>query len=360
MTRPTIAEVNLSSIQQNVIQLKRISPNSLCYPVVKANAYGHGLKKVVEAIDALINGYCVATSEEAINLRRLTSKSIVCLEGPYDSNELRSLILKKIDFVIHSSRQLIFLNKEEIPRSIKIWLKLDTGMNRLGFNFIEAKNAYLKILKKTNNIVLMSHFSSAAGTKTSLDKSKKQIQDFSKLEKKLKKLGGNTLSSLCNSGGLLNYKKSHKDIMRPGIAIFGVNQKEIGKKITLKPALTLKSKFISIKEVKKGGKVGYDGSWSAKKDSVIGILPIGYADGYPVTLSNNGYVLVNGKKANVIGRVSMDLIAIDLTSLSNIDYESVVILYGKGLPIEVISKLAGIIPYSLMTSLTERVKKKYI
>jgi alanine racemase len=206
----------------------------------------------------------------------------------------------------------------------------------------------------------MSHFSSAAGTKTSLDKSKKQIQEFTKLEKKLKKLGGNTLSSLCNSGGLLNYKKSHKDIMRPGIAIFGVNQKETGKKITLKPALTLKSKFISIKEVKKGGKVGYDGSWTAKKDSVIGILPIGYADGYPVTLSNNGYVLVNGKKANVIGRISMDLIAIDLTSLSNVDYESVVILYGKGLPIEVISKLAGIIPYSLMTSLTERVKKKYI
>ena len=115
MTRPTIAEINLSSIQQNVIQLKKISPNSLCYPVVKANAYGHGLKKVVEAIDALINGYCVATSEEAINLRRLTSKSIVCLEGPYNSNELRSLILKNIDFVIHSHRQLVFLNKEEIP-----------------------------------------------------------------------------------------------------------------------------------------------------------------------------------------------------------------------------------------------------
>ena len=166
MTRPTIAEINLSSIQQNVIQLKKISPNSLCYPVVKANAYGHGLKKVVEAIDALINGYCVATSEEAINLRRLTSKSIVCLEGPYNSNELRSLILKKIDFVIHSHRQLVFLNKEEIPMSVKIWLKLDTGMNRLGFNFIEAKNAYLKILKKTNNIVIMSHLSSAAGTKT--------------------------------------------------------------------------------------------------------------------------------------------------------------------------------------------------
>lgn len=361
MSRPTVAEINLSSIKFNITRLKALAPDSLFFPVVKANAYGHGIKKVVEAIDCKVNGYCVATSEEALSLRSITNKTVVCMEGPFDQKELQSLNLKKIDFVLHSKRQLDFFKSEKsISKDLQVWLKIDTGMHRLGFSMQDAEDAYLEVLKKTNNIVLMSHFSSAAGTKASVLKSKKQISEFNKIEKKLKKLGGNTLSSLCNSGGLLNYKSSHKDIIRPGISVYGSNQQENKKKIILKPALTLKTRLISIKHINKGSKVGYDGIWTAKKDSIIGILPIGYADGYPQSLSNKGYVLVDEKKVPIIGKISMDLIAIDLTKVKNPNYESEIILWGPNLPIEHVAKQSNSIPYNLMTSLSERVKRKYI
>lgn len=361
MSRPTVAEINLSSIKFNIKQLKALAPESLFFPVVKANAYGHGIKKVVKAIDSKVNGYCVATTEEALSLRSITKKSVVCMEGPFDQNELRSLNLNKIDFVLHSKRQLNFYSSEKsISKSLKVWLKIDTGMHRLGFSMEEAENAYLEVLKKTKNIVLMSHFSSAAGTKASVLKSKKQISDFNKIEKKLKKLGGNNLSSLCNSGGLLNYKGSHKDIIRPGISLYGLNQQENKNKIFLKPALTLKTRLISIKQINKGSNVGYDGTWTATENSIIGILPIGYADGYPSSLSNKGYVLVDNKKAPVIGKISMDLIAINLSKLKKTSYESEIILWGSNLPIEYVAKQSNKIPYNLMTSLSERVKRKYI
>ena len=173
-------------------------------------------------------------------------------------------------------------------------------------------------------------------------------------------MGFKPLLSLCNSGGLLNYKSSHKDIVRPGVSLYGIDQKEIGNKIDLENVLTFKTKLISIKKVQKGDKVGYDGKWTANKDSTIAILPVGYADGYPLLMGNNGYVLINGKRAKVVGKVSMDLTAIDISKIKDVNYESDVILWGKDLPIEKIAQATKNIPYTIMTSLSARVKRIYL
>lgn len=362
MSRPTIAEINLSALKKNVRKLKKLT-NSKVYPVVKADAYGHGLKKVIENIDGIISGYCVATFEESLELRKITKKSIVCMEGPYDLNELKNFEKLNIDYVIHSFRQIFFLEsltKLNLTAKNKVWLKIDTGMNRLGFKEKEILEAFSRINSIKKNMVLMSHLSSATSNKSSKLITNNQIKTFKKFESKLKKIKPNLISSLCNSGGLINFKTSHNDISRPGISIFGSKADNQKSKIDLEQVMTLKSKFISIKKVFKGDRVGYEGTWKAKKENMIGILPIGYADGYLTGMGNSAYVLVDGIKAKVIGRVSMDLTAVDLSKCVNVDYNSEVILWGSNLKLDKVSKFANSIPYELITSVSRRVKREYV
>ena len=227
MTRPTVAEINLSAIRKNLKKIKSLSKGSLIYPVVKANAYGHGYKEVVKEIENLVNGLSVASTEEAFEIRKITNKSILCMEGPYDKKEFDLLIKNKIDLVIHSKRQIEFIKSiGRFPKETKVWIKVDTGMNRLGFKEEEIIDAYKQLQAKTKKIVLMSHFSSAAGTKSSKINTKKQIDSFNKIEKKLNKMGFKPLLSLCNSGGLLNYKSSHKDIVLSLIHIYEPTRQE--------------------------------------------------------------------------------------------------------------------------------------
>lgn len=330
---------------------------------MKANAYGHGLKQVIKTINNLVSGFCVATFEEAIELKKLTNKSVLCMQGPYDLNELKIFEKNNIDYVIHSTYQIALfdrLNKSFFSKKNKIWIKFDTGMNRLGFKESEIIKAFSNILEFKKNIVLMSHFSSASSTKSSIKESKNQIKIFKKYEKKIKKIKPNILLSLCNSGGLLFYKESHKDIARPGISIYGSQEGMKKNFLDLEQVMTLKTKFITIKNVTKGSRVGYDGTWKAKTDSTIGILPIGYADGYLTGMSNQAYVLVDNQKAPVVGRVSMDLTAIDLTLLKKVDYDSNVVLWGPELKIDRVAKFCGTIPYELMTSVSDRIRRKFV
>ena len=362
MSRPTIAEVNLSALNKNVRKLKKLT-NSKIYPVVKADAYGHGLKMIAKSIDRIISGYCVATFEESLELRKITKKNIVCMEGPYDSSELKSFEKLNIDYVIHSFRQISFienLGNQNFVGKNKVWLKIDTGMNRLGFKENEVLDAFSRINSIKKNMVLMSHLSSSSSNKSSRLITNSQIEIFRKFESKLKKIKPNLILSLCNSGGLINFKRSHNDISRPGISIFGSKADGEISKIDLEQVMTLKSKFISIKKVYKGDRVGYGGTWMAKKETLVGILPIGYADGYLTGMGNSAYVLVEGIKAKVIGRVSMDLTAVDLSKCKNADYNSEVILWGNNLKIDKVSKFANSIPYELITSVSGRVKREYV
>ena len=275
------------------------------------------------------------------------------MEGPYDLADMKALLKNDIEFVIHSNRQLNFLKQiKKFKESHPVWLKFDSGMNRLGFSIEDSSKIFEEVSKKTNQIVLMSHFYSFKGNA-------KQLKKFKELEKRHSSDKIFVKKSLCNSGGMINYPASQKDIVRPGISIFGSRINFKDKNIKLESVMTLKSKFISLKEIEKGEKVGYEGTWQAKKRTKIGILPVGYGDGYPINLSNCGKVLIKGKLAQVIGKVSMDMVAIDLSNISNISYKDEVILWGKDHEVDTVAKYADNSSYSLMTGITNRVKKVY-
>ena len=353
MNRPTILEIDLRALDFNLKNLKKSVTSAKFYPVIKADAYGHGVKKVSKRISSKVDGFCVATTEEAINLRSFSKKPVLDLEGPYDLSDINSLVKNNIQFVIHSSRQLNYLKKvKTFQRNQPIWLKFDSGMNRLGFPLDDASKVFEEVAKKTNQIILMSHFFSFKGNNH-------QLKKFELLEKKFSSNKIFVQKSLCNSGGMINFPSSQKDIVRPGICLFGSKSNLNIKNLKLKPVMTLKSKFISIKEIERGEKVGYEGTWQAKKRTKIGILPIGYGDGYPLNLSNCGKVSINGKLAPVIGKISMDMMAVDLTNLRKISYKDEVILWGKGHEVDTVAKYADNNAYSLMTGITNRVKKVY-
>ena len=354
MNRPTIVEIDLKSLDFNLKKLKNKINFSKFFPVVKADAYGHGVKEISQFLKNKVDGFCVATSEEALNLRMFSKKPILDLEGPYDLEDMKSLIENDIQFVIHSERQLSFFQKiKKLDTRYPIWLKFDSGMNRLGFPIHDASKIFQKVAKKTNRIVLMSHFFSFRGNS-------KQLKKFKELQESCFSNKVSIKNSLSNSGGRINYPTSQKDIVRPGICLYGSSSNLVNKNIKLKPVMTLKSKFISIKEIEKGEKVGYEGTWEAKKKSTIGILPIGYGDGYPINLSNCGKVCINENLAPVIGNVSMDMVAIDLSKISKISYKDEAILWGKGHDIDTVAKYADNSSYSLMTGLTKRVKRIYL
>ena len=354
MSRPTKAEINFSSLNFNLKKLRKISPKTKFFPVVKANAYGHGVREVVKYLENKVEGFCLATTEEAINLRKTSNLRILDMEGPYDMSDINEANKKNIDFVIHSDRQLTLFNKlNKISKNLSVWVKFDSGMNRLGFDKDEVLKVVTEIQKKTNDIVLMSHFSSYKGNL-------KQLKLFNAIEKSMLEKGIAVKRSLCNSGGMINYPSSQKDIARPGICLFGSKSNLIDKNINLKSVMNLKSRFISIKNIKKGEIVGYEGTWKAKRNSVIGILPIGYADGYPINLSNKGYVKIKKKLAPVVGKVSMDMVAIDITSFSKINYRDEVIIWGNGHEVDLVAKYADNSSYSLLSGLTKRVKRSYI
>ena len=353
MNRPTILEIDLRALDFNLKNLKKSVTSAKFYPVIKADAYGHGLKKVSKRINSKVDGFCVATTEEAINLRSFSKKPVLDLEGPYDLSDINSLVKNNIQFVIHSSRQLNFLKKvKTFQRNQPIWLKFDSGMNRLGFPLDDASKVFEEVAKKTNQIVLMSHFFSFKGNNH-------QLKKFELLEKKFSSNKIFVQKSLCNSGGMINFPSSQKDIVRPGICLFGSKSNLNIKNLKLKPVMTLKSKFISIKEIERGEKVGYEGTWQANRRTKIGILPIGYGDGYPLNLSNCGKVSINGRLASVIGKISMDMMAVDLTNLRKISYKDEVILWGKGHEVDTVAKYADNSSYSLMSGVTKRLKKVY-
>ena len=353
MNRPTILEIDLRALDFNLKNLKKSITSAKFFPVIKADAYGHGVKKVSKRINSKVDGFCVATTEEAINLRSFSKKPVLDLEGPYDLSDINSLVKNNIQFVIHSSRQLNFLKKvKTFQRNQPIWLKFDSGMNRLGFPLDDASKVFEEVAKKTNQIILMSHFFSFKGNNH-------QLKKFELLEKKFSSNKIFVQKSLCNSGGMINFPSSQKDIVRPGICLFGSKSNLNIKNLKLKPVMTLKSKFISIKEIERGEKVGYEGTWQANRRTKIGILPIGYGDGYPLNLSNCGKVSINGKLASVIGKISMDMMAVDLTNLRKISYKDEVILWGKGHEVDTVAKYADNSSYSLMSGVTKRLKKVY-
>lgn len=321
--------------------------------VIKANAYGHGLVGTARALhqaDAL----AVARVEEAVALREAGLQNpIVLLEGVLAAAQLPLAASLGLQMVVHSPEQLAMLEAAQLSRPIEAWLKLDTGMNRLGFPPTEARAA-LRRLEACPAVVprprLMTHLACA-------DERDAAVTDaqLGRFAEALGDLPGER--SVANSAGLLWRRDSHADWVRPGIMLYGVSPfaDQVGADLALRPAMQLMSTVIALRTVGRGERVGYGGVWTAREDSRLAIAAIGYGDGYPRQLGSGTPVLVRGRRAPLAGRISMDMIAVDVTLVPEVRVGDEVMLWGEGLPVEELARMAGTIPYELLCGVTQRV-----
>jgi len=362
MSRGTQAIIHLQNLRHNFKVLSQLASDKLVL-VVKADAYGHGLKNIVKSLHH-VSYFGVATLDEALRIRKIRKNvKILLLEGYLDAKELELTLKNRIDCVIHQQQQIDLLNQLNSTMRMNVWLKYDSGMNRLGFND-ETYPWAIKQIKKHRNvaeIVLMSHFASA-------DKiDKKRYSDFTCKQKQyFLSYRNEEPFSFANSPALLNNLKEKGEWCRTGLALFGVSPiaGKTAKDFNLKPVMSLKTTVIATKNIKKGQGVGYGQSYQAKNDMKIAIIGIGYGDGYPWSLSENAYVLLRNQAAKIVGKVSMDMMAIDVSHLDGVEVGELVLLWGQEnsmiLPVETVANNANTIPYVLLCQITSRVHYEYL
>lgn len=358
MTRATRAIVNLGALQHNLQVARTAAPKARHMAIIKANGYGHGLVPVARALQEA-DAFGVATLDEAVSLREGgVAHDIVLLEGFTSAEELLLIRAYNLQAVIHHSSQVDLLERHK-GTPIMVWLKLDTGMHRLGFEPVQCLSV-LQRLRACKNVSgpvrLMTHLCCADDRGS--DATMGQLSCFYTAVSSCDE----SPQSIANSAGILGWPQSHRDWVRPGIMLYGVspfidNQDSVS---TLQPAMTLKSQLISVKTIQQGESVGYGASWTAKKETRIGTVAIGYGDGYPRHARSGTPVLVNQSKASLVGRVSMDMLGVDLSACPDAKVGDPVVLWGEGLPVETIAEHADTIAYTLLCGVTQRVKYEYI
>lgn len=353
----TYAVINLHALQQNLSVLHKTAPQSRVLAVVKANAYGHGIVKVAQTLKD-VYAFGVARLNEALLLRDAgIKKTIVLLEGFFSNSELQELVDQDLQSVIHSQQQVDALLNADLTKPLQIWLKLDTGMHRLGFLPEQFDAVYLQ-LKNCKNVQqpinLMTHFNCA----DQLDDPITGVQ-IALFKTHIKESSG--LNSLASSAATLAWPSAHCDIIRPGIALYGISpfSDKNAADFQLTPVMTLKSRLIAVHCHKAGESVGYGASWTATEDTKLGVVAIGYGDGYPRMAPQGTPVLVNGRLVPIVGRVSMDMLTVDLGINSSECVDDEVTLWGDGLPAEQVAQHIGTIAYELVTKLTARVALQY-
>lgn len=357
----TYAEIDLTALKHNIGILKQQAANSRIIAVIKANAYGHGMVTTATELQHTqqVDALAVARLSEAITLRESAiTLPIILLEGFFNPEDISTLLDYQLQTVVHSQQQLQAILCSQLAGQLKVWLKIDTGMHRLGFHPEQIPTALASLEQSQlveQPINLMSHFQCA----DELDNptTRKQIQLFQSLATQHK-----GLSSLANSAGVLAWPDSHLDMVRPGISIYGISPfiGTTAQEHQLKPVMTLKSQLIAVREHKQGESVGYGAIWRAQQDTQLGVIAIGYGDGYPRMAPEGTPVLVNGRLVPIVGRVSMDMITVDLGLNCSDQVGDSVTLWGEGLPIEIVAKHIGTIAYELSTKLTNRVPLSYL
>jgi alanine racemase len=353
LSRKTVARVHLNAIRHNLGVVRSLAPDSQIACVVKADAYGHGLGHVIPALQGA-EILAVATPGGAWRCRDQGWKGrLLMLEGPSNADDCRSAVTLDCELVIHHETQLMLLGESQEAARQPLWLKLDSGMHRLGFAASQARKVHqqLTTLAGCEPLVLMSHLACADDPQN--PKTEQQISAF---DDAIAGLTGQV--SLANSAGVLNFPASHRDIVRPGIMLYGASpcRNLSAAEIGIRPAMTLQCELIAINSVRKGESVGYGGNQVCPDDMNIGVAAIGYGDGYPHNLRSGTPVLVNGRRAPLFGPVSMDMITIDLSGHADAGVGDTVTLWGEGLPLEEVAGWGDLIPYELMCGVTARVR----
>jgi alanine racemase len=351
--RATTATIDLAALARNLERARQAAPQSRVLAVVKADGYGHGLERVALALRAA-DGFGVATLTDAERIRRLGLRQrVVLLSGFDEAKDLLDLRALQVDPVIHHESQLRLLEADRKAKPMRVWLKFNTGMNRLGFQPAEARRSYerLRALPWIDpDIVLMTHFASA--DEPDAGDTLAQCERFAALTEGLP-----GPRSLANSAALQRFPATHADWVRPGGWLYGMStfSDRSGAELGLEPAMSLGTRLIAINQLAAGDRIGYGGSYRCPEAMRVGIAAIGYGDGYPRALPSGTPILVAGRRASTVGRVSMDLVAIDLRAVPEAEVGSEVIAWGPTLPVEHIAAAAGTIGYELTCGVTRRV-----
>ncbi|HSE12040.1 MAG TPA: alanine racemase [Rudaea sp.] len=353
MSRATLATIHLGALRRNLERVRERSRGAKVMAIIKADGYGHGLERVARAL-ADADAFGVAALGDGLRLRAAGIASrIVVLSGPDEAADLAEFRRLRLDAVVHHESQLRWLEADRDPRALRVWLKLDTGMHRLGLSPEDAARAHARLRALPNvapDVALMTHL--AASDEFGNDLTARQIAAF---EAATSGLSG--ARSLANSAAVLGWPQARGDWVRVGGLLYGLSviPDKTGGDLGFEPAMTLSTKVISVKHLKKGESIGYAATWQCPEDMPIAVAAIGYGDGYPRSARSGTPVLVNGTRAAIVGRVSMDLIAIDLRNTPNAQVGDRVVLWGRGLPVEEIAAHAGTISYDLTCGMTKRV-----
>ncbi|MGL4860149.1 MAG: alanine racemase [Enterobacteriaceae bacterium] len=351
------AIIDRTALRHNLQQIHHLAPQSKVMAVVKANAYGHGLLEVAKTLQKA-DCFGVARVSEALALRSGgIVKPILLLEGFISAHDLPILVANNIDTVLHNEEQLHALERAELERPVKVWMKVDSGMHRLGVRPEQAEAYYQRLLACSSieqPVNLMTHFSRA--DEPDQPSTAEQIARF---EQFVADNPGQI--SMAASAGILLWPQSHRDWVRPGILLYGVAplSNPSAAAYGFKPVMTLKSYLIAVREHHRGEQVGYGGVWRSARDTRLGVVAIGYGDGYPRDAASGTPVWINGREVPIVGRVSMDMISVDLGPNAEEQVGDEVILWGSELPVEKISQCTGISSYELITRLTSRVEMEY-
>lgn len=361
MPRPITAVIHAQALRQNLAVVRKLVPESKVFAVVKANAYGHGIERVYESFKTA-DGFALLDLEEAKRLRALGwTGPILLLEGVFSPQDLFDCSRYQLSFTVHSEQQLYWLQQHSEPARFDIFLKMNSGMNRLGFKPQQYRDIWQQLsqLDKVARITHMMHFSDADGQRFGQQGIDYQLSEF---EATIQDLPGER--SVSNSAAILRYQtRLQSDYVRGGIMLYGSSPDYPQHSIQdwgLAPTMSLRSEIIAIQHLNAHESVGYGSSYVAEQPITIGIVACGYADGYQRISATGTPVLVNGVRTGTIGRVSMDMLAVDLTPVPDARVGSEVVLWGTSssgtvLPIDEVAATSGTIGYELMCGVTARV-----
>ena len=357
MSRPAIAYIRLDAFRHNYRLAKQLHGGK-ALAVIKANAYGHGAVQCAKAIADEADGFAVACLEEALQLRQAgINNPTLLLEGFFEAAELVEIVAHDLWIVVHAVWQLEILLAAKLAKPVQVWLKMDSGMHRVGLSPAEYASVYARLNGHANvtKIVLMSHFANADNLKS--EHTKQQIALF---QQTLQTLGATEISladfSLANSAAILGWPIAQGNWSRPGIMLYGADPL-MAVDTKLRAVMQLTSKIISIRTIQKGESIGYGSIFTAQRDTIVGVVACGYADGYPRS-AINAPSAVDGVITKVIGRVSMDMLFVDLTDIPTATIGSTVELWGNQVAANDVAKAAGTIAYELFCNV-KRVKFVY-
>ena len=354
MSSVPVVSVDPAALRNNLAVVRRFAPTARVIAAVKANAYGHGLVHAARAL-AGADAFGVARVEEGLALRSANlAQPIVVLEGAFFASQLDVAAANDLQLVVHSFEQIAMLEQYAGAHRFAVWLKVDTGMNRLGFKPEEfaAAHARLHACPAVGTLRLMTHLSgaeNAGGLETKL-----QLDRLRALSEPLR-----MERSIANSAGIIAWPEAHAEWVRPGLMLYGASPfaERSAADLGLLPAMTFTTRVIAVRNVAAGEAIGYNGVWRAKRRSRIAVAAVGYGDGYPRCMHAGAPTLIRGREVSVVGRVSMDMTMLDATELPDAAVGDEVTLWGKGLPAERVASFADTIAYELFCRIAERVQR---